>query len=129
MHMLSCNSGHRITLVCRCPISPWCTCHTHVAHVLQSFLEGFHELVPPEMISIFTSQELELLISGMPDIDLDDLQVRTHGAAWLLLLSVPLHSRMLSLQLPCGPKNVACCRCGTVCHSNTKKNWWNPSHS
>lgn len=36
---------------------------------------GFHDLVPPELISIFTPKELELLISGLPDIDLDDLQV------------------------------------------------------
>lgn len=40
---------------------------------------GFHDLVPPELISIFTPKELELLISGLPDIDLDDLQV-TRGA-------------------------------------------------
>ena len=37
---------------------------------------GFHELVPPELISIFTPKELELLISGLPDVDVDDLQVR-----------------------------------------------------
>lgn len=40
-------------------------------------LSGFHELVPPELISIFTPKELELLISGLPDVDLDDLQVHT----------------------------------------------------
>ena len=39
---------------------------------------GFHELVPPELISIFTPKELELLISGLPDVDLDDLQVHTY---------------------------------------------------
>ena len=43
---------------------------------IEAFLEGFHDLVPPELISIFTPKELKLLISGMPDIDLDDLQVR-----------------------------------------------------
>lgn len=42
-----------------------------------SLRPGFHELVPPELISIFTPKELELLISGLPDVDLDDLQVRT----------------------------------------------------
>lgn len=31
--------------------------------------------MPPELISIFTPKELELLISGLPDVDLDDLQV------------------------------------------------------
>jgi E3 ubiquitin-protein ligase HUWE1 len=29
----------------------------------------FHHLVPPELISIFNEHELELLISGLPDID------------------------------------------------------------
>jgi len=33
--------------------------------------------VPPELISIFDAQELELLISGLPDIDLDDLRANT----------------------------------------------------
>jgi E3 ubiquitin-protein ligase HUWE1 len=36
---------------------------------IDAFLEGFHELIPPELISIFNEKELELLISGMPDID------------------------------------------------------------
>ena len=34
-------------------------------------------MVPPELISIFDAQELELLISGLPDIDLDDLRAHT----------------------------------------------------
>ena len=41
---------------------------------IDAFLEGFHELVPPELISLFDAHELELLISGLPDIDLDDLR-------------------------------------------------------
>ncbi|XP_026392926.1 E3 ubiquitin-protein ligase UPL1-like isoform X1 [Papaver somniferum] len=41
---------------------------------INSFLEGFNELVPRELISIFNDKELELLISGLPEIDLDDLQ-------------------------------------------------------
>ena len=31
---------------------------------IHSFLEGFNELVPPELISFFNDKELELLISG-----------------------------------------------------------------
>ncbi|XVF70904.1 hypothetical protein PTKIN_Ptkin11bG0199900 [Pterospermum kingtungense] len=41
---------------------------------INSFLEGFNELVPRELISIFNDKELELLISGLPEIDLDDLK-------------------------------------------------------
>ena len=33
---------------------------------------GFHDIIPPELISIFNEQELELLISGLPEIDVDD---------------------------------------------------------
>jgi len=36
---------------------------------IESFLEGFHELIPPNLIGVFDSHELELLISGLPDID------------------------------------------------------------
>ncbi|KAL5803856.1 hypothetical protein ACOSQ3_030656 [Xanthoceras sorbifolium] len=44
---------------------------------ITSFLEGFDELVPRELISIFNDKELELLISGLPEIDLDDLRANT----------------------------------------------------
>ncbi|KAL3508356.1 hypothetical protein ACH5RR_027757 [Cinchona calisaya] len=44
---------------------------------ITSFLEGFNELVPRELISIFNDKELELLISGLPEIDLDDLKANT----------------------------------------------------
>ena len=33
--------------------------------------------MPPELISILDAQELELLISGLPDIDLADLRANT----------------------------------------------------
>ncbi len=44
---------------------------------IDAFLTGFHELVPPHLISIFNENELELLISGMPEIDIDDLKANT----------------------------------------------------
>jgi E3 ubiquitin-protein ligase HUWE1 len=39
---------------------------------ISAFLSGFHEVIPKELIRIFNEQELELLISGMPEIDIDD---------------------------------------------------------
>lgn len=36
---------------------------------INSFLEGFNELIPRDLISIFNDKELELLISGLPEID------------------------------------------------------------
>ncbi|KAF6240754.1 hypothetical protein HO173_001427 [Letharia columbiana] len=44
---------------------------------LEMFLQGFHDIVPPELIAIFNEQELELLISGLPDIDVDDWKNHT----------------------------------------------------
>ncbi|EAW10523.1 E3 ubiquitin-protein ligase TOM1 [Aspergillus clavatus NRRL 1] len=44
---------------------------------LDNFLNGFHEIIPPDLISIFNEQELELLISGLPEIDVDDWKANT----------------------------------------------------
>ncbi|EFJ18137.1 ubiquitin-protein ligase, UPL1 [Selaginella moellendorffii] len=50
---------------------------TAIRPQINAFLEGFNELVPRELISIFNDKELELLISGLPEIDLDDLRANT----------------------------------------------------
>jgi E3 ubiquitin-protein ligase HUWE1 len=42
-----------------------------------NFLDGFHDLVPAELISIFSPTELELLICGLPDVDIEDLHNNT----------------------------------------------------
>nr|VZI15402.1 unnamed protein product [Spirometra erinaceieuropaei] len=44
---------------------------------LNAFLEGFYEIIPKSLISIFNEQELELLISGLPNIDIEDLKANT----------------------------------------------------
>jgi hypothetical protein len=44
---------------------------------LQAFLEGFHEMVPRSLIAMFSDYELELLISGLPEIDTADLKMHT----------------------------------------------------
>lgn len=48
---------------------------------IDAFLDGFHEIIQPELIQIFTEHELELLISGLPDIDVDAWKNNTelHG--------------------------------------------------
>ena len=84
---------------------------------IDSFLEGFHELVPPELISIFDAQELELLISGLPDIDLDDLRAHTDyhsykptdpeiGHFWNVLKSFSKQEKALFLQFVTGTSKV-----------------------
>ncbi|KAK9477676.1 hypothetical protein V1514DRAFT_320803 [Lipomyces japonicus] len=45
---------------------------TSVEEQLESFLTGFHDIVSKDLIAIFNEQELELLISGLPEIDVDD---------------------------------------------------------
>ena len=40
-------------------------------------ISGFHDIIPEKLISIFNEQELELLISGLPDIDVDDWKGNT----------------------------------------------------
>ncbi|XP_057442422.1 E3 ubiquitin-protein ligase UPL1-like [Lotus japonicus] len=50
---------------------------TAIRPQINAFLEGFGELISRELISIFNDKELELLISGLPDIDLDDLRANT----------------------------------------------------
>jgi E3 ubiquitin-protein ligase HUWE1 len=43
----------------------------------EAFTRGFHDLVPHELVAPFNAAELELLISGLPEIDVDDLQANT----------------------------------------------------
>ena len=40
---------------------------------ITAFLKGFNEIIPAKLIKIFTYRELELLISGMPEIDSNKL--------------------------------------------------------
>lgn len=45
---------------------------------IQIFVQtGFYDIIPKELISIFSEQELELLISGLPTFDIDDLRQNT----------------------------------------------------
>ena len=84
---------------------------------IDAFLDGFHELVPPELISIFDAQELELLISGLPDIDLDDLRANTEyygykstdpqiSWLWSVLRSFTKEEKALFLQFVTGTAKV-----------------------
>jgi len=52
-----------------------------VKEQISAFVKGFEEVIPRDMISILNAAELELLISGTPDIDIEDLRANTdyHG--------------------------------------------------
>lgn len=41
---------------------------------IDAFCGGFDEIIPPEEIKIFSASELDLLICGIPTIDIDDLK-------------------------------------------------------
>jgi E3 ubiquitin-protein ligase HUWE1 len=56
-------------------------CEQRMATAIQTqieyFLKGFFEIIPRSLIRVFNENELELLISGLPDVDLEDLRANT----------------------------------------------------
>ncbi|KAL4856977.1 E3 ubiquitin-protein ligase UPL1 [Chlorella vulgaris] len=50
---------------------------TAIRPQIDAFLKGFWEIVPRKLISLFNDHELELLICGLPEIDVDDLRANT----------------------------------------------------
>lgn len=44
---------------------------------IEAFRSGFYEIIPQSDIAIFDEQELEMIISGLPEVDLDDLRANT----------------------------------------------------
>jgi E3 ubiquitin-protein ligase HUWE1 len=53
-----------------------------IQNQIKSYLDGFYELIPKDLIAPFTPRELELLISGLPDIDVYDLKKNTEYVGW-----------------------------------------------
>ncbi|OLL23296.1 putative E3 ubiquitin-protein ligase hulA [Neolecta irregularis DAH-3] len=48
-----------------------------VEEQFNAFVDGFHDLIPQELISVFDERELELLIGGISEIDVDDWKKHT----------------------------------------------------
>ncbi|CCX34954.1 Similar to Probable E3 ubiquitin-protein ligase hulA; acc. no. Q4WTF3 [Pyronema omphalodes CBS 100304] len=48
-----------------------------VEEQFKAFTEGFHDLIPADLITVFDERELELLIGGIADIDVDDWKKHT----------------------------------------------------
>ncbi|KAG8867505.1 hypothetical protein FRC20_005572 [Serendipita sp. 405] len=46
--------------------------HKRVKEQFDAFMSGFNELIPQDLITVFDERELELLIGGMSEIDVDD---------------------------------------------------------
>ena len=48
---------------------------------LTKLLLGFYDVVPETLLTVFDFQELELVLCGMPQIDMDDWRLHTEYAA------------------------------------------------
>lgn len=91
--------------------------NTSVKEQMDNFLVGFYALIPKELITIFDEQEVELLISGLPDIDVDDWKNNTTyvnytGACkqvnyfWRAVRSFDVEERAKLLQFVTGTSKV-----------------------
>jgi len=65
------NKADYIRLVCQMKMTG------AIRKQLAAFLEGFYDIIPRRLIAIFNEQELELLLSGLPDINIDDLKANS----------------------------------------------------
>lgn len=83
----------------------------------KAFLKGFYELVPRDLISLFNELELELLIAGLPDIDIEDMKRNTEYTGyrvdspainyfWNIVKRYSQEERALLLQFVTGSSKV-----------------------
>lgn len=90
---------------------------TSISEQMENFLLGFHEIIPKDLIAIFSEQEVELLISGLPDIDVDDWKNNTtytnYSASspqiqwfWRAVRSFDVEERAKLLQFATGTSKV-----------------------
>ena len=77
---------------------------------LNAFLEGFYDIIPKKLVSIFTEQELELLISGLPTIDIDELKANTEYHKY----------QATSLQVSV----LVVTHRGSQCHTHSQATWF-----
>ncbi len=105
------NKEKYVSLVCQHRMT------TAIEKQIKAYLDGFYELVKPDLISIFTAKELELLISGMPDIDIHDLKKNTEyqgyratdkeiGWFWNIMFSLNQSEKAAFLQFTTGSSKV-----------------------
>ncbi|XP_028326413.1 E3 ubiquitin-protein ligase HACE1 isoform X3 [Gouania willdenowi] len=85
---------------------------------INAFLQGFHTFIPPSLIQLFDEYELELLLSGMPEIDVHDWCRNTEYTSgydpqepviqwfWEVVKSLTQEERVLLLQFVTGSSRV-----------------------
>ncbi|SGY62078.1 BQ5605_C007g04651 [Microbotryum silenes-dioicae] len=83
----------------------------------QALLKGLYEIVPKDLMRIFSERELELLISGLPEIDVDEWRANTNlvnftstdpviGYFWRAVRSFSHEERAKLLQFVSGSSRV-----------------------
>ncbi|KAI5140288.1 E3 ubiquitin-protein ligase HACE1 isoform X1 [Manis pentadactyla] len=85
---------------------------------INAFLQGFHTFIPPSLIQLFDEYELELLLSGMPEIDVSDWIKNTEYTSgyeredpviqwfWEVVEGITPEERVLLLQFVTGSSRV-----------------------
>ncbi|GAA5961735.1 hypothetical protein JCM21900_000844 [Sporobolomyces salmonicolor] len=84
---------------------------------MDALLKGLYEIVPKDLLQIFTERELELLISGLPEIDADEWRANTDlvgfsptdpiiGYFWRAVRSFSHEERAKLLQFVSGSSRV-----------------------
>lgn len=51
--------------------------HKRVEEQFKAFMDGFNELIPEDLVNVFDERELELLIGGIAEIDVEDWKKHT----------------------------------------------------
>ncbi|KAJ3003438.1 UNVERIFIED_CONTAM: NEDD4 E3 ubiquitin-protein ligase [Siphonaria sp. JEL0065] len=65
------NKAEYVQLYCEWKI------HKRIEDQFKAFQQGFNEIVPQDMITVFNPQELELLIGGVAEVKMDDWMANT----------------------------------------------------
>ncbi|XP_033859369.1 E3 ubiquitin-protein ligase HACE1 isoform X1 [Acipenser ruthenus] len=85
---------------------------------INAFLQGFHTFILPSLVQLFDEYELELLLSGMPEIDVSDWNKNTEYTSgydvdepvikwfWDVVESFTQEERILLLQFVTGSSRV-----------------------
>ncbi|NWS47909.1 HACE1 ligase, partial [Probosciger aterrimus] len=85
---------------------------------INAFLQGFHMFIPPSLIQLFDEYELELLLSGMPEIDVNDWLKNTEYTSgyergdqviqwfWDVVEELTQEERVLLLQFVTGSAHI-----------------------
>lgn len=66
---MACPNGYRL-------VTEW-KIKKRIEEQFDAFMSGFNELIPADLVNVFDERELELLIGGIADIDVEDWKKHT----------------------------------------------------